>query len=174
MAFIAVRSYFLLLCFSRQVQIHNFTTQVNIVLPFMTLLQIFFYLAWAKVAEEQLNPLGTDDDDFESDYIIDRNLTVSMLMAGRFSQFYPEQHPDAFDKQQGTPTAPPSATPPPHSYRGSVAHVKLGTKAKMVKKINRQSHTFATADIDGKRAKRVKMIPREASTFAAADIVGRA
>lgn len=43
----------------------------------MTMLQVFFYLAWIKVAEELLNPLGDNDEDFECNYVIDYNYTVS-------------------------------------------------------------------------------------------------
>lgn len=33
-------------------------------------------MGWVKVAETLLNPLGTDDDDFECSYVIDRNLSL--------------------------------------------------------------------------------------------------
>jgi bestrophin, other len=45
----------------------------------MTILQIFFFLGWTKVAEQLLNPLGKDDDDLETNWIIDRNITVNFL-----------------------------------------------------------------------------------------------
>lgn len=45
----------------------------------MTMLQVFFYLAWVKVAEELLNPLGEDDDDLECNFVIDYNTSVSLL-----------------------------------------------------------------------------------------------
>lgn len=43
----------------------------------MTIIQIICYTGWSKVAEALLNPFGEDDDDFECNWIIDRNLQVS-------------------------------------------------------------------------------------------------
>jgi len=54
--------------------------------PCFTILEYLFYLGWLKVAETLLNPFGEDDDDFDTYYLIDRNLQVSLLMleeAGR-------------------------------------------------------------------------------------------
>lgn len=80
--FLAVRCYFFICLFSRQ-----YTTQPSFdqdwyvvlqnVVPFMTALQFFFCMGWLKVAEALLNPLGDDDDDFETNFILDRNLAVS-------------------------------------------------------------------------------------------------
>ena len=40
------------------------------------MIELFCYLGLAKVAETLLNPFGNDDEDFEVNYIIDRNLQV--------------------------------------------------------------------------------------------------
>ena len=42
----------------------------------MTMLELVLLMGWVKVAETLLNPLGTDDDDFECNYVIDRNLSL--------------------------------------------------------------------------------------------------
>lgn len=45
----------------------------------MSILQFLFYVGWIKVAEVLLNPLGEDDEDFETNWILDRNLQVEFL-----------------------------------------------------------------------------------------------
>jgi len=49
--------------------------------PLFTILQYLFYMGWLKVAETLLNPFGEDDDDFDTYYLIDRNLQVSYIMS---------------------------------------------------------------------------------------------
>ncbi|XP_004872440.1 bestrophin-2 [Heterocephalus glaber] len=79
---IAVYSYFLACLVGRQFldpaqgyKDHN----LDLCFPVFTLLQFFFYVGWLKVAEQLINPFGEDDDDFETNFLIDRNFQVSML-----------------------------------------------------------------------------------------------
>uniref|UniRef100_A0A1I7T299 Bestrophin homolog n=1 Tax=Caenorhabditis tropicalis TaxID=1561998 RepID=A0A1I7T299_9PELO len=46
--------------------------------PFITIIEFICIVGWMKVAEALLNPLGEDDDDFESNYLIDKNIFTGM------------------------------------------------------------------------------------------------
>ena len=48
--------------------------------PFFSLIEFFCYMGWIKVAETLLNPFGDDDEDFQVNYLIDRNLQVCYLI----------------------------------------------------------------------------------------------
>ncbi|VDM98279.1 unnamed protein product, partial [Onchocerca ochengi] len=37
-------------------------------------------MGWLKVAEAMLNPFGEDDDDFECNFLLDKNLTVGLTI----------------------------------------------------------------------------------------------
>ncbi|KIH49858.1 hypothetical protein ANCDUO_20066 [Ancylostoma duodenale] len=65
--------------------------------PFaMTALQYIFYVGWMKVAESLMNPLGEDDDDFECNYLIDRNLRVGLTIVDECYGELPLQQKDSF------------------------------------------------------------------------------
>lgn len=108
MVTIAVYSYFLACLIGRQFldpaqgyKDHN----LDLCVPIFTLLQFFFYAGWLKVsgasrpalrgwveqavlralpplplqvAEQLINPFGEDDDDFETNFLIDRNFQVRL------------------------------------------------------------------------------------------------
>ena len=48
----------------------------DIYVPIFTILEFIGYMGWIKVAETLLNPWGDDDEDFQINYLIDRNFQV--------------------------------------------------------------------------------------------------
>ena len=74
---IAVYTYFLTNVIGQQWILEEPKT-VDIYFPVFTTLEMFFYMGWLKVAETLINPFGEDDDDFEVNWIVDRNLQVSI------------------------------------------------------------------------------------------------
>ncbi|RCN45966.1 hypothetical protein ANCCAN_08002 [Ancylostoma caninum] len=60
----------------------------------MTILQFLFFVAWMKVAEALLNPLGEDDDDFECNFLIDRNIAIGMAIVDQTSDKFPTMKMD--------------------------------------------------------------------------------
>ena len=49
----------------------------DIYVPVFTILEFIGYMGWIKVAETLLNPWGDDDEDFQINYLIDRNFQVN-------------------------------------------------------------------------------------------------
>ncbi|XP_020370807.2 bestrophin-4 isoform X1 [Rhincodon typus] len=80
---------------------------IDFYVPIFTLLQFFFYVGWLKVAEQIINPFGEDDDDFETNKLIDRNLQVSFLSVDDMYQNLP---PIEKDKYWNESTAQPPYT----------------------------------------------------------------
>ncbi|XP_061686630.1 bestrophin-2 isoform X2 [Syngnathoides biaculeatus] len=79
---LAVYSFFLVCLIGRQFLDPNQGYpghDLDLYIPIFTLLQFFFYAGWLKVAEQLINPFGEDDDDFETNWLIDRNFQVSMM-----------------------------------------------------------------------------------------------
>jgi len=48
----------------------------SIYIPFFAILEFIAYLGWVKVADTLLNPWGDNDEDFQVNYLIDRNFQV--------------------------------------------------------------------------------------------------
>ncbi|XP_049553371.1 bestrophin-4 [Orcinus orca] len=69
---------------------------LDMYVPLTTLLQFFFYAGWLKVAEQIINPFGEDDDDFETNKLIDRNLQVSLLSVDDMYQNLPPAEKDPY------------------------------------------------------------------------------
>jgi len=64
--------------------------------PFFALLQFFFYMGWLKVAEVLINPFGEDDEDFEINWLVDRNIAVSYLIVDEMHHEHPELVKDQY------------------------------------------------------------------------------
>ncbi|PIO73279.1 bestrophin-3 domain protein [Teladorsagia circumcincta] len=79
---LAVHTYFLVGVIARQyVEGSAQKDEIDLVFPFMTSIQFVLYMGWLKVAEGLLNPWGEDDDDFETNVLIDRNLAMSRKLS---------------------------------------------------------------------------------------------
>lgn len=76
--------------------------------PFLISLQFIFYMGWLKVAETMINPFGSDDDDFEVNFLIDRNLQMSYLIVDEMHHEHPELLKDQYWDQ--IPTELPDRT----------------------------------------------------------------
>ena len=68
----------LLIPYSTKIPYESHTPDLFI--PFFTLIELFCYVGWIKVAEMLLNPFGEDDEDFQINYLIDRNLQVNYIL----------------------------------------------------------------------------------------------
>ncbi|XP_056430119.1 bestrophin-3 isoform X2 [Hyla sarda] len=69
---------------------------LDLYVPIFTLLQFFFYAGWLKVAEQLINPFGEDDDDFETNWCIDRNLQVSLMAVDEMHLNLPKMARDIY------------------------------------------------------------------------------
>ncbi|CAL4068327.1 unnamed protein product [Meganyctiphanes norvegica] len=87
---IAVYSFFLMTLISRQ----YIGEGIDLYIPFITVLQFLFYMGWLKTAEALLNPFGDDEDDFEIDYLIDRNHEIGYLIVDKMHSGHPELSQD--------------------------------------------------------------------------------
>uniref|UniRef100_A0A0N5AFL7 Bestrophin homolog n=1 Tax=Syphacia muris TaxID=451379 RepID=A0A0N5AFL7_9BILA len=69
---------------------------IDLTLPFMTMMEFLIFIGWMKVAEGLLNPFGEDDDDFECNYLLDKNLATSLCIVDDASNDVPKLEKDIF------------------------------------------------------------------------------
>ncbi|KAH7724525.1 vitelliform macular dystrophy 2-like protein 3 [Aphelenchoides avenae] len=102
---IAVYSFFVSCLFGRQYLLHSNSAAasgqaaehiIDYYVPIFTIFQFFFYVGWLKVAESMISGYGEDDDDFNTNWIIDRNVQVSYLMVDKMYRRIPKVTKDVF------------------------------------------------------------------------------
>ncbi|KAM3925358.1 bestrophin-3 isoform 3-T4 [Leptodactylus fuscus] len=100
---------------------------LDLYIPIFTLLQFFFYAGWLKVAEQLINPFGEDDDDFETNWCIDRNLQVSLLAVDEMYMNLPKLNRDIYwnDTDLRPPYTLAAADYCIPSFLGSTVHMGL-------------------------------------------------
>ncbi|EPY89629.1 bestrophin-1 [Camelus ferus] len=102
--------------------------EMDLVVPLFTFLQFFFYAGWLKVAEQLINPFGEDDDDFETNWIVDRSLQVSLLAVDEMHQDLPPMERDMYwnEPEPHPPYTAASAQSRRPSFFGSTFNISLG------------------------------------------------
>ncbi|KAA0187451.1 hypothetical protein HAZT_HAZT006174, partial [Hyalella azteca] len=69
---------------------------VDMYVPTFTILHFFFYMGWLKVAESLINPFGEDDDDFDTNYLVDRNVQGAYVIVDEMHEEHPELIKDMY------------------------------------------------------------------------------
>ncbi|CAJ0575353.1 unnamed protein product, partial [Mesorhabditis spiculigera] len=115
------------------------TELLDVYFPYMESLEFFFYMGWLKVSEVMLNPFGEDDDDWEGNALIDRNITMGLMIVDQGFNNPPSLKRDVFWDEH-TPHllyTEDSARMPQTRYAGSVSHINLVDLSKKVPMIPR-------------------------------------
>ncbi|VDK40278.1 unnamed protein product [Gongylonema pulchrum] len=108
----------------------NGAFQLDVYFPFMTVLQFIFYMGWLKVAEAILNPFGEDDDDFECNFLLDKNLAVGLTIVDQGYNQPPAMKKDPFWDEPIKPLYTQQSAMLERrmsGVTGSTAHVKLAS-----------------------------------------------
>ncbi|KAK6013255.1 hypothetical protein OSTOST_21487 [Ostertagia ostertagi] len=107
------------------------------VFPFMTSIQFVLYMGWLKVAEALLNPWGEDDDDFETNVLIDRNLAMGLKIVDEGYGRTPELRKDAFWDDEWVPLySEESAWEKKYTqHEGSLSHIKLDKSISQIRMV---------------------------------------
>jgi len=102
---------------------------IDLYIPIFTILQFIFYMGWLKVAESLLNPFGEDDDDFEINWLIDRNLQVSYLIVDTMHEEHPDLMQDKYWDQVFPHELPYGTSVKNKGFKGSTSEMKVETES---------------------------------------------
>ncbi|KHN82850.1 Uncharacterized protein Tcan_11659 [Toxocara canis] len=153
---LAVHTYFLICVLSRQFIISEGAankSRMDLFFPVMTVLQFVFYMGWLKVAEAMLNPFGEDDDDFECNFLLDKNLTIGLTVVDEGYGKTPSLKKDIFWDEKIEPLytlESVSEEQPMCGITGSTANVKITEREHEIKMLplphdtegNHHAHSF--------------------------------
>uniref|UniRef100_A0A7I4YN08 Bestrophin homolog n=1 Tax=Haemonchus contortus TaxID=6289 RepID=A0A7I4YN08_HAECO len=139
--FLAVRVYFVICLVSRQYILGDVAgnhSVIDLYVPFMTILQFIFVIGWMKVAEALLNPLGEDDDDFECNFLIDKNIATGLSIVDEAYNKCPELMPDRFMDPNYAPVYSEDSKKNGHDgvLVGSAEGIKLADSEENVKMVS--------------------------------------
>ncbi|KHJ90604.1 bestrophin-3 domain protein [Oesophagostomum dentatum] len=139
--FLAVRVYFIICLVSRQFILGEAATNKSVIdlyVPFMTILQFIFFVGWMKVAEALLNPLGEDDDDFECNFLIDKNIATGLSIVDETYDYCPKLLPDRFMDPNYVPVYSEESQKHGHDniLAGSAEGIKLADSNENVKMVS--------------------------------------
>ncbi|EPB69963.1 Bestrophin [Ancylostoma ceylanicum] len=95
---ISVYGYFAFALIGRQFPSQNeYREVVDMYVPIFTILQFLFYVGWLKVGEDLMFPFGADDEDFEFNYILERNLEMAFLIVDELHNQVPPVYVESLD-----------------------------------------------------------------------------
>ncbi|GMR57169.1 hypothetical protein PMAYCL1PPCAC_27364, partial [Pristionchus mayeri] len=124
---LAVHTYFLVCVLSRQYIVSKHAaimTEIDLYFPIMSVLQFVFYMGWMKVAEAMLNPFGEDDDDFETNALIDRNITMGLTIVDQGYNRPPDLDRDPFWGEEEDPVYSEKTDNGTKETEGAASHSK--------------------------------------------------
>ncbi|CAI2350397.1 unnamed protein product [Caenorhabditis sp. 36 PRJEB53466] len=130
--FLAVRIVFFLALFTRQyIPVDEFGLWYRYI-PLMPAMSFLFYVGWMKVAEGLLNSFGEDDDDFEGNWVIDKNITTGMEIVDGSHAECPDLNIDRFADPKFGPMYPILLENATNNLQGSAADVVIPETSRMV------------------------------------------
>ncbi|CAJ0949646.1 unnamed protein product, partial [Mesorhabditis belari] len=136
---LVVNTYFIILLFARQpifVGDSERDTIDLIAIILHTSLEFLFYVGWLRVAEALINPMGEDDDDFEMNWLLDRNLKTGLAIVDKGHDHVPTLEKDPhWDYEQ--PLLYAENTRPVNPLHGSAQENEHLNEEKNEKKISK-------------------------------------
>ncbi|GMR40654.1 hypothetical protein PMAYCL1PPCAC_10849, partial [Pristionchus mayeri] len=159
-----VHAYFFVCVFARQFT----SSHIDLIFPFMTSIQFILYMGWLKVGEQLLNPWGEDDDDFETNMLVDRNLAMGLKIVDEGYGKTPKLMRDQFWESDWEPS--PSMADLDVAPEGSTLHnVKLPSSISMVRMVPQGGSTnFPRVE---SRSRLVPVKPEETRRMSSFDVL---